>query len=339
MNSVTVQRWISPQQRELFTKFLKPVMQQNCGWLVYEIDDLMFDGTLLNESKREYIESKYGKDFTAISIPLFNRGRKAFEGADVQSNIKEMLNTADIVTVTTDHIKEVYHDLYDIPLENIIAVPNFLPRYLFGDRYNPDKKVEQFRKMKNKPRIGIVSSLSHYNIDNVRKTAAGKACRQQKNPDGTMTWVDETGATVPETETTPIVDDIDEILDCIRSTVDDVQWVFFGFCPPKLEDLVKKSKIEVHSGVPIMNYPSVFDNLNLQAVVAAINKSEFNYCKSFIKTMESAALGVPCFATNCLPYNRVMPSEQLFNGNDDLKSKLLKLKFMSAGSYRDLIEK
>lgn len=48
-----------------------------------------------------------------------------------------MLNTADFVTVTTDHIKEVYHDLYDVPYENIVVLPNFLPRYMFGDRYDP----------------------------------------------------------------------------------------------------------------------------------------------------------------------------------------------------------
>lgn len=38
-------------------------------WIVYEIDDLMSD--------------KY--------IPLFNRGRKSFEGEHIQSNIKHLL--------------------------------------------------------------------------------------------------------------------------------------------------------------------------------------------------------------------------------------------------------
>jgi len=42
----------------------------------------MFDGTLLNENKREYIEKKYG-DLKKNGIPLYNRGRKAFEGAAV----------------------------------------------------------------------------------------------------------------------------------------------------------------------------------------------------------------------------------------------------------------
>lgn len=88
-----------------------------------------------------------------------------------------------------------------------------------------------------------------------------------------------------------------------------------------------------------MNYPSKFDNLRLQAVVAAINPIGFNFCKSFIKTMECAALGVPCFATRCLPYDRVMDDSQLFSDGAELKRKLLELKFMSAGAYEKLIER
>jgi hypothetical protein len=83
MNTVTVQRWLTQQQCDLFCKFLKPIMDRELGWTMYEIDDLMFDGTLLNESKRAEIETKYGKDLIAASIPLFNRGRRAFEGAAV----------------------------------------------------------------------------------------------------------------------------------------------------------------------------------------------------------------------------------------------------------------
>ena len=156
-------------------------MDANSGWLRYEIDDLMFDGTILDESKKKFIEEKYGTK-ASNSIPFFNRGRKAFEGKQVQSNIKTMLNTADFVTVTTDYLKEVYSDIYDVPKDNIIAVPNLLPKYLFGDRYELSKKAKQFEKAKpkNKLRIGIVSSLSHFNIDGVRLDSDGKATREQK---------------------------------------------------------------------------------------------------------------------------------------------------------------
>jgi len=115
--------------------------------------------------------------------------------------------------------------------------------------------------------------------------------------------------------------------------------VFFGYCPPKLKDLVEKKKIEVHGGVAILNYPSMLENLQLQAIVAPIKDMEFNRCKSHIKYMECAALGVPLFASDYLPYNRVMPKEQLFKTGDELKELLLKLKFMSNGKYKEMIEK
>lgn len=54
--------------------------------------------------------------------------------------------------------------------------------------------------------------------------------------------------------------------------------------------------------------------------------------------MECAALGIPCFATNCLPYSRVMPEQQLFSDSSQLKQMLQKLKFMSVGAYRSIIE-
>ena len=49
---------------------------------------------------------------------------------------------------------------------------------------------------------------------------------------------------------------------------------------------------------------------------------EFNRCKSHIKYMECASLGVPLFASDALPYNRVMSDRQLFKTGDELKEKL-----------------
>lgn len=108
-----------------------------------------------------------------------------------------------------------------MPLENILAVPNLLPKYLFGDRYDVDRKMNEFSKFRNKPRIGIVSSLSHFNIDGVREDKNGMACRLQKNPDGTTCWINERNEVVAESDTAKITDDFDDIADMIRQTVDD----------------------------------------------------------------------------------------------------------------------
>jgi glycosyltransferase involved in cell wall biosynthesis len=315
ITSISVQRWISTEQKKVFLNFFKPICEMNNAFLMYHIDD----------------------DMWYKHIPIYNRGREAFEGEEIQNNIREMLNAADFVVVTTDRIKELYHTIYGVPNENIIAIPNLLPKWWFGDRYNLEEKLNQFNKYKKKPRIGVVSSLSHYNIDGVRVDKDGKACRckdKEKN-----VWVNEDKQVIPYEETFEIKDDVDDIIKCVLDTIDDVQWVFFGFLPPKLEHLARNKKIEFHPSVPILNYPSMLTNLQLQAIVAPITKDEFNFCKSHIKTMEAAVLGVPLFATNCLPYDRVMQPDQLFDTADELKEKILKLKFMSRGAYSSLIER
>lgn len=316
MNTVMVQRWISDHHRDIFQNFLKPVCEGTRTWLIYEIDDAM-----------HYEE-----------IPLFNRGRPAFANPKTQDNIKYMLNAADLVIVTTTHIKGYYHSKYGVPLENIVAVPNLLPRWWFGDRYDPERSVELFRKNKNKPRIGIVSSLSHYNVSGTRISPDGKACNVHKEKDGTEVWKDQDGNVVDFQITQPITDDLDEILDTIIQTMDDVQWVFFGYTPPKLEKYIKAKKIECHGGVPILNYPSRFQSLNLQMVVAPIKDMEFNLCKSHIKFLECCALGIPLLASRLVPYDGTVPDKFLFSSGDELKSKILEMKFVSAGVYRNIIE-
>jgi hypothetical protein len=108
-----------------------------------------------------------------------------------------MLNAADLITVTTDHLREVYHDLYDVPKENIVAIPNLLPHSLFGDKYDIEKKITQFKNNKNKPRIGIVSSLSHYNVDGVREDINGYVCRKTVLPTGEEIWQNELNQVIP----------------------------------------------------------------------------------------------------------------------------------------------
>ena len=94
-----------------------------------------------------------------------------------------MLNAADFIVTTTDYIKNFYHKHYGVPIENIIAAPNLLPKWWFGDRYNVNEKIDQFKKFKAKPRIGIVSSLSHYNIDKKKKKIKEKDDQKKNKKD------------------------------------------------------------------------------------------------------------------------------------------------------------
>lgn len=287
MNSVTIQRWQSDFHRSFVEKFLRPVTQQTRTALVYEIDDAM------------------GAD----DIPLFNRGHDAFAQPNVQENIKYLLGVSDFVVVTTKYIKDYYHRRYGVPMEKLVAVPNLLPRWWYGDRYDPERKVAQFNHYKTRPRVGIISSGSHYNLNQV------------KDKDGNL-----------------VKDDFDEIADLVRATTDDFQWVVLGHVPPQIRDLAVAKKVQCYPPCNILQYPSALEHMELQAVVAPIQDIEFNRCKSHIKYMECAAEGIPLFATKCTPYTEVMPESQLFKTQGELKDKLLKLKFGSAGVYRKIIE-
>ena len=313
MTSVTVQRWLTDQQRQLFMGFLKPVCDAYSTWLIYEIDDAM-----------HYDE-----------IPLYNRGRAAFADNKIQQNIKEMLNSADFVIVTTNYLREYYVRKYNVDRNNIIAIPNLLPRWWFGDKFDLQKSLDDRNAVKAKPRIGIVSSLSHYNFQHARKTADGEVVKLDEKSN---VWKTQDGKVVDEKLTQPINDDIDEIIDTVESTVDDFKWIFFGCCPDRLKPYLDKKKIEVYGTTSILNYPSMLKRLKLQAVVAPLVKSEFNFCKSPIKFLECCAIGVPLYATRCIPYTTVMDDSMLFDNADELKEKLIKLKFLSNGAYKNIIE-
>ena len=195
-----------------------------------------------------------------------------------------MLNASDFVVVTTNKLKEMMAQSYDLDEKKVVAIPNLLPHWWIGDRYDPERKVQQFNKNKAKPRIGVISSMSHYNLEG------------RTGEDGQLAK-----------------DDMDVIVDLIFSTVDEFHWLIIGAVHPKLVDFVKQKKIELVPCCPLLAYPSYIQRMNLQAVVAPLQDNEFNHCKSIIKYEECAALGIPLYASRILPYSTVMPDDQLFS--------------------------
>lgn len=66
-----------------------------------------------------------------------------------------------------------------------------------------------------------MSSLSHFNVDNVRQDKNGKAVREVKQKDGTSKWMREDNVEVKLEDTVKITDDFDDIADMVRATVND----------------------------------------------------------------------------------------------------------------------
>lgn len=327
LNMFMVQRLVNDQQEQIFNRLIVPMSEMNSFWTVYNIDDAMH----------------------CDDIVKYNRGRKAFLGKS-QENIQKMLDNVDFILTTTDYIKEYYHRRYNVPLDKIICIPNYLPRWWIGDYYNKEESLTNFKNFKRKMRVGMVSSLSHYNIEHIKQDQTGCVVWEevQKDENGNpilgedgnpvKIWKNERGEEVDINTCTEVPDDLDIIIDCIRKTVDEFQWVFFGYAPPKLKDLIEQKKIEYHGGISILNYPAKLHALKLNAIVAPITNSEFNLCKSNIKYLESSAMGVPLFAQNLPTYSRYMPKFQLFDDSEDLYNKLMKLKYGSVGIYEKMIE-
>ena len=77
---VRLQRQVNDAQCEYFLKFLAPLSKSIGFWLIYEIDDVI------------------GYE----DIPKYNHAREAFKNEKFFNNVKNMLEAADFITVTTE---------------------------------------------------------------------------------------------------------------------------------------------------------------------------------------------------------------------------------------------
>ncbi len=92
--------------------------------------------------------------------------------------------------------------------------------------------------------------------------------------------------------------DLKLLLEVVKATAADVDWVFFGMCPDELLPLIK----EFHGGVPYEQYPDKLAALNLDIAVAPLALNRFNECKSNLRLLEYGALGWPVIASDIAPY-------------------------------------
>jgi hypothetical protein len=154
-----------------------------------------------------------------------------------------------------------------------------------GGFYDKETSVKLYRKNKNRPRIGIISSASHYDI-NLKK----------------------------------VEDDSHEIAKLIRKTHKQYNWVVFGSIIPSISDLLMNREVEFYQSCDIYHYPQALKSLNLQAIVAPLIDNTFNRCKSNIKLLEGWAMGIPVIAQNLPTYSKY--TDDVFSNNEELCSKI-----------------
>jgi CDP-glycerol glycerophosphotransferase (TagB/SpsB family)/GT2 family glycosyltransferase len=103
--------------------------------------------------------------------------------------------------------------------------------------------------------------------------------------------------------------DLDLIVDVVKALANEVEWVFFGMCPPKIRPFVH----EFHPGVDIDAYPQSLAALNLDVALAPVEQNLFNECKSNLRLLEYGACGVPVVCSDLICYRGDLPVTRVKN--------------------------
>jgi O-antigen biosynthesis protein len=92
--------------------------------------------------------------------------------------------------------------------------------------------------------------------------------------------------------------DLRLLIDVVRTTAREIDWVFFGMCPEELRPYAA----EVKMAVALPQYPAALAALDLDLAVAPLELNVFNEAKSNLRLLEYGALGMPVVCSDIEPY-------------------------------------
>ncbi|AOV18456.1 glycosyl transferase [Acidihalobacter aeolianus] len=103
--------------------------------------------------------------------------------------------------------------------------------------------------------------------------------------------------------------DLEIVAGVVEALKDEIDWVFFGMCPPSLRAYIK----EYHEPVPIGEYPAKLASLNLDLAIAPLEDVPFNHAKSHLRLLEYGILGYPVVCSDLTPYQGSFPVMRVRN--------------------------
>lgn len=108
--------------------------------------------------------------------------------------------------------------------------------------------------------------------------------------------------------------DLALIIEVVKQTAKEADWVFFGMCPDVLRPYVR----EYHDfEIGVEAYPAKLASLNLDLAVAPLEVNRFNEAKSNLRILEYGALGLPVVCTDIFPYQTdEAPVKRVINDTD-----------------------
>jgi len=107
--------------------------------------------------------------------------------------------------------------------------------------------------------------------------------------------------------------DLEIIAEVVRLLADEVDWVFFGMCPPALRPYVH----EFYPVIPLDMYPAKLASLNLDLALAPLEKHIFNDCKSNLRLLEYGACGYPVICTETAAYQGYLPRTRILTNSTE----------------------
>lgn len=217
-------------------------------------------------------------------VPLYNNSLDDFKDGFGEKAVA-IMNECHEVRCSTVELA----DYYQPKTTTICTVrPNESARFWFSALRDYDRNMEYYNKYKKRPRVLWSGSASHLDVFG-------------KGQD----------------------DDFSHVLGTIAKLAKDFQFVFLGECPYALRRLVDRGYAEFYPWVPIAHYPEFLSKLEINFAFAPLKDNLFNKCKSNIKFLESAYLGIPCIAQDMVTYKDAFLK---FKNGDDLAKQLYSLR-------------
>lgn len=317
-NSVMIQRFPSDAQRKLFEEAIFPASALGMTNIIYNTDDVTGIG----------------------DIPKYNPSHWLYDKQSSQDNIKAVITRCDYVLVTTAKLKEYVKELYGIPENNFLIVPNMLPRSLFWRLYQPEYRLNSFTNNKDKKgklNIGLIGSSSHLNTQGFLWTKDKHECVHPKQGGKFVNPV--TNEEFDREDLEFIPDDFDLVLDTIRATQDKYNWIVMG--EARTDSFRKAKEEKLFNVIPhqdILHFFDLLQSLNLDVIVAPSEDSIFSQCKSNLKVLEAASIGAALFVSDVLPYQKDVPEARRFKTSEELTKKLLDFYDTKPLEYMEIID-